>query len=154
MHKPFLIIQLRPEDETADSEYAALKYYGGLQDDEVVRVRVEQSGLPEINLARYSAIIVGGSPFDVSTPYTDKSDIQRKIESGFMALFPEMIEVDFPFLGCCSGNGLLGYYCGAKISKKYAEPVGGTEITLTDEGRLDPLLAVKIPRVAWSQGGL
>lgn len=134
------MIQLRPEDEAADSEFRAILRYGGLRVDEVVRARVEHTGLPEIELGDYAAIIVGGSPFDVSTPEDAKRDIQKKIESGFMSLFERIVESDFPFLGACSGNSLLGKFCGARISKKYAEPVGGADIALTAEGKKDPLL--------------
>lgn len=141
MKKPFLIIQLRPEDETSDNEFESIKYYGGLQDHEVVRERAEKTGLPEINLDEFAAIIVGGSPFDVSTPKDQKSDIQLKIESGFYNLFDDIVERDFPFLGCCSGCGLLGSYCGSTISNKYGEPVGGADVSLTEEGKRDPLLA-------------
>ncbi len=141
MHKPFLIIQLRPESEAADNEFAAIKSYGGLEDHEVLRTRVEKSGLPDINLSDLSAIIVGGSPFDVSTPAHKKSDIQLKIESEFNSLFDQIVDVDFPFLGACSGNGLLGNYCGASISGKFAEAVGGTDISLTPHGKIDPILS-------------
>ncbi|MDP7577618.1 MAG: hypothetical protein QGH99_11700, partial [Pseudomonadales bacterium] len=125
MAQPFLIIQLRPEDETADNEFDAIKFYGGLKDHEVIRTRAEKSGLPDINLSELSAIIVGGSPFDVSTPTEQKSKIQLQVEAGFNRLFTDIIDRDFPFLGACSGNGLLGSYCGANISSRYAEPVGG-----------------------------
>lgn len=138
--RPFLVVQLRPEDETADNELAAIRRYGGLRAHEVVRARVERTGLPDIDLDHYSAIIVGGSPFDMSTPEDAKSAIQMRIENDFMRLFERMVAVDFPFLGACSGNSLLGTFCGAPISRRYAEPVGGADITLTDEGRRDPLL--------------
>jgi len=138
--KPFLIIQLRPEDAAADSEFQAMLRYGSLREDEVVRARVERNGLPEIDLNDYTAIIVGGSPFDVSTPEDSKRDIQKKIETDFMNLFERIVASDFPFLGACSGNGLLGKFCGARISTKYAEPVGGADIVLTRAGTRDPLL--------------
>ena len=140
MKKTFLIIQLRPEDETADSEFKAILQYGGLHEDEVVRARVEQTGIPDIDLEHHNAIIVGGSPFDISTPASEKSKIQDEIEAGFMKLFGHIVEADFPFLGACSGNSLLGTFCGGTISRKYAEPVGGVDITLTEEGKNDPLL--------------
>lgn len=140
MTKAFLIIQLRPEDETADNEFASIKRYAGLQDDEVERVRAEQSGLPTIDLNKYAAIIVGGSPFDVSSPVDEKSQIQKDIETAFYTLFDEIVDRDFPFLGCCSGNGLLGSYCGSTISTRYGEAVGGVDIQLTDAGKQDPLL--------------
>ncbi len=140
MAKPFLIIQLRPEDATADNELAAIKRYGHLTDEEVQRLRAEQSGLRDIDLDQYSAIIVGGSPFDISTPADKKSATQLEVESGFRELLDAVIAKDFPFLGCCSGNGLLGSYLGAPISGKYAEAVGGATIQLSDEGKLDHLL--------------
>ena len=138
--KPFLILQLRPEDETADNEFEAFLKYGGINKQETQRERIEKSGIPEISLDDYSAIIVGGSPFDVSTPEIKKSAIQKKIEKDFNQLFDDIFARDFPFLGACSGNGLLGSYCGANISEKYNEPVGGVDIRLTEEGERDPLL--------------
>lgn len=141
MGKPFLIIQLRPEDETSDSEFEAVLRFGGLRPDEVVRARVERTGLPDIDLEDYAAIIVGGSPFDVSIPEHAKSGIQGTIESGFMALLKSVVAADFPFLGACSGNSLLGAFCGACISRRFGEPVGGVDVILTEEGRRDPLLA-------------
>ena len=140
MSKPFLVIQLRPEDEAADNEFQAIVRYSGLREDEVVRARVEHTGLPEIELTDYSAIIVGGSPFDMSTPEDEKREIQKRIENDFMNLFERIVESDYPFFGACSGNSLLGKFCGAHISTKYAEPVGGVDIVLTDEGTRDPLL--------------
>ena len=140
MSKPFLIIQLRPEDETADNEFESITYYGGMEKSEVIRIRAEKSGLPSIDLDRYAAIIVGGSPFNVSDRLEDKSEEQKRVESDFYKLFDRVVERDFPFLGCCSGNGLLGSYCGASISRKYGEPVGGANIVLTKEGKGDPLL--------------
>jgi GMP synthase (glutamine-hydrolysing) len=137
---PFLIIQLRPEDETADSEYRAILRYGGLAAAECVRVRAEREGLPSIDLARYSAIIVGGSPFDVSTPAAQKTAIQRRVEAEFASLFDRLVPMDFPFLGCCSGNGLLGAYLQTPITTRFGEPVGVAEVAMTGAGRKDPLL--------------
>ena len=139
--KKFLIMQLRPEDETSDNEFKAICTFGGLGVEETERLRIEQNGIPkELNLNEYSAIVVGGSPFDISTPEDQKSDLQKKIEADFKRLFDEVTEKDFPFLGACSGNGLLGNYCGAPISKTYGEDVGGVDIHVTEEGKFDPLL--------------
>ena len=140
MSKPFLIIQLRPEDEAANNEFEAIKRYGELTDTEVLRIRAEKNGLPHIDLNQFAAIIVGGSPFNVSTTKSEKSAIQLKIEADFYTLFDQIVVRDFPFLGCCSGNGLLGSYCGSDISEKYGEAVGGADITLTEAGKQDPLL--------------
>lgn len=138
--KPFLILQLRPEDETSDNEFQAILKYGELSPEEVERVRIEIAGIPALNLDDYSAVIVGGSPFDISTAAQDKSAIQNTIEIDFKRLFDEVVPRDFPFLGACSGNGLLGSYLGARISRRYPEPVGSAVVSLTEAGSLDPLL--------------
>ncbi len=139
--KPFLIIQLRPEDETADNEYEAILRHGGLAPTETERIRAEQAGLPEIDLTRYAGIIVGGSPFDISTPPEEKSELQQSLEQSFYRLFDEIVAIDFPFLGACSGNGLLGSYCGTPITREFGEPVGVVDVHLTEAAAEEPLLA-------------
>lgn len=138
--KPFLILQLRPEDDTSDSEFGAILKHGGLDREHAHRIRIERDGIPPISLDDYSAVIVGGSPFDISTPELDKKPIQLKIERDFRRLFDEIVPRDFPFLGACSGCGLLGSYLNASISGKYKEPVGGVPVMLTEEGKSDSLL--------------
>lgn len=141
MNKPVLIIQLRPEDDTSDNEYQAILKYGGLTESQTKRLRIEQTGIPEdISLDDYSAIIVGGSPFDISTPHDKKSVIQHKIEADFDKLLSQVIDRDFPFLGACSGNGLLGNHLGTPISKQFGEDVGCYPLDITEQGKQDPLL--------------
>ena len=141
MTKQFLIMQLRPEDDTSDNEYAAIMKYGGLQSKEAHRLRIEKNGIPDdLELDQFSGIIVGGSPFDISTPADDKSAIQKKIEEDFKNLFNQVVPNDFPFLGACSGNGLLGSYLGTSISSRYSEPVGSARLDITEAGMADPLL--------------
>lgn len=130
---------MRPEDEAADSEFRAILRVGGVNADEVHRVRLEQ-GIPEIEIDDYYAIIAGGSPFDVSRDQKDKSRVQKDIELFYEKLFNQVVPADVPFFGACSGNGLLGRYCGAGISGKYSEAVGSVTIQVTEEGANDPLL--------------
>lgn len=137
--KKLLILQLRPEDETADSEFNAILQVGGLSPNDVERIRLEK-GIPVIDLNDYTGIIVGGSPFDVSTADNQKSILQKNIEAFFNTLFDDVVDRDFPFLGACSGNGLLGNYCGATISTTYSEPIGSVEVRITEVGKEDPLL--------------
>ena len=77
----------------------------GLKPEEVHRVRLEQE-IPDIHLKDYAAVIAGGSPFDVTTPSYAKSETQKNIENFYSRLFDQLIPADFPFLGCCSGNGI------------------------------------------------
>ena len=139
--KPILILQLRPEDVTADSEYACFLKYGQLKAEDTRRIRIENNGIPEnIDLDDYAAIIVGGSPFDISTPENKKSGIQKKIEADFNRLLEQVLTRDFPFLGACSGNGLLGTYLGTPITTKYRETVSCVTLDITEAGSKDKLL--------------
>jgi len=138
--RPFLFLQLRPEAEVADDELRAVLQYGGLVPGEVERVRVDQVGVPDVEVEKYAGILVGGSPFEVTTPDDLKTDLQKRMEAGFVPLLERILDADSPFLGACSGHGLLGGYCGAAMSGRYAETVGPAEVALTEEGRVDPLL--------------
>lgn len=141
MAKPILILQLRPEDITADSEYNCFLKYGQLKAEDTRRLRIEKNGIPDnINLDDYAAIIVGGSPFDISTPENKKTGIQKKIEADFNHLLEQVLTRDFPFLGACSGNGLLGNYLGTPITTKYREAVGCVTLDITEAGSKDKLL--------------
>lgn len=139
--KKMLILQMRPEDETCDSEFEAIVNVGEIPRAQVDRIRVEQPNIPEVDLNNYAAIIAGGSPFDITCPNHKKTAMQQRVESFFNHLFDQVIALDFPFLGVCSGNGLLGNYYGTKISKKYGEPIGSVMLNLTEEGTNDGLLS-------------
>ena len=139
-NKKILILQMRPEDVASNSEFEAFLRVGGLEKDQVHRIRVEKEEIPKINFNNYSAIIAGGSPFDVSKPVNEKSQVQLRIEFFYKDLFDRIVIDDFPFLGACSGMGLLGQYCGTKISGKYSEAVGSVTVALTEEGSVDALL--------------
>jgi len=138
--KNILILQMRPENNTCDSEFEAILRVAKIDREHVHRIRVEQLEKFEIDINNYCAIIAGGSPFDITCPDNKKSDIQKNIESFFNSLFDQVIAIDFPFLGICSGNGLLGNYYGTTISSKYSEPIGSATVTVTQEGVKDALL--------------
>lgn len=149
MTRPVLIMQLRPEDATSDSEFAALLRYSGLAESEVERLRIEHTGIPaDLDLENYSALIVGGSPFDISTPQHLKPAIQVRIEQDFKRLFDFITANDFPFLGACSGSGLLGAYLGTPITTRYREAIGCVTLEVTEAGKQDHLLAGFPDRVA------
>jgi GMP synthase (glutamine-hydrolysing) len=137
---PFLLLASRAEDSAADDEYAAYLRYGGLEERELRRVRLEAAPLPDLDLADYSGVIVGGSPFTSSDPPEQKSPVQHRVERELSGLLDELVARDFPFLGACYGVGTLGTHQGAVIDRTYGEPLGGVEIELTDAGFADPIL--------------
>lgn len=139
--KPFLILQLRPVDAASDDEFEAFLKYGGLNEDQVHRIRMEKEGVPDVDLSHYSAIIEGGGPSNVSDPIEKKSKAQIRFERELVPLYNKIFEDDFPFFGACYGIGSLAKYTGAEVSrKKYSEPPGAVEITLSEEAKKDKLL--------------
>ncbi|WP_322867580.1 glutamine amidotransferase [Aquicoccus sp. G2-2] len=141
--KPFLVLQLRPEPEASDDEFAAILRKGGLSFDEVRRIRLDQESLPAtLDLSAYAGVIVGGGPGCISDPPAKKTPVEAHMEAAVLALMPEITNRDFPYLGCCYGIGILGHHLGAPVSKaRFGEPVGAADCTLTDAGRTDPLCA-------------
>jgi GMP synthase (glutamine-hydrolysing) len=137
---PFLLLASRAEDAAADDEYAAYLRYGGLEERELRRVRLEAAPLPDLDLAQYSGVIVGGSPFTSSDPPEQKSPVQHRVERELSGLLDVLVARDFPFLGACYGVGTLGTHQGAVIDRTYGEPLGGVEIELTEAGLEDPVL--------------
>jgi len=139
--KPFLILQLRPEDETVNDEFEAFLKYGGLTAEEVSRVRMEQGGLPEIHLDEYAGVLVGGGPWNVSDPQEKKSAEQKQAEEWLRNILDDVVARDFPYLGMCYGLGALASQQGGEVSKeKYGEDVGPVQLVCTEEGKEDPLL--------------
>ena len=141
--KPFLILQLRPEAEASDDEFAAILRKGGLDEADTRRIRLDCEELPaSLSLDDYSGVIVGGGPGCVSDPPEAKTPVEARIEAAVLGLLPEITARDFPFMGCCYGIGVLGHHLGAPVGKDHhGEGVGATQCRLTPEGAADPLLA-------------
>jgi GMP synthase (glutamine-hydrolysing) len=116
------------------------------------RVRLTHEPLGEIDLPDWSGIILGGGPYNVSDPADSKSQTQRRVESELLTLIGHIVEQDFPFLGCCYGVGTLGSVIGAAVDRTHPEPVGAMTVTLTEQGRTDPLFA-GLPDVFDAYGG-
>ena len=151
-HAPFLLLSIRAEDEAADDEYESMMRFAGLDADGLHRIRLTHSSLGQIDLADWSGIILGGGPYNVSDAPDSKSATQQRVESELLPLLGQVVERDFPFLGCCYGVGTLGSVVGATVDRSFPEPVGAVTITLTPAGREDPLFA-DLPDVFDAYGG-
>lgn len=137
--KPFLILQLRPENEASDGEFEAFLKSGNLETGQVRRVRMEKDGIPDVDLNDYSGVIVGGGPTNVSSK--KKSQAEKRFESQLHDLLDRIVERDFPYLGACYGLSILAQHLGGTVStEKYAETVAAATIEITGEARDDPIL--------------
>lgn len=140
--KPFLILQLRPETDASDEEYRAILGKTGLAPERTHRIRVDREDIPQdLDVTDYAGVIVGGGPGCVSDAPQDKSALDARIEGQIMALMPQIIAADHPFMGCCYGLGILAHHLGAEVSKaRFGEPVGPSVCRVEPDGREDPLL--------------
>lgn len=142
--KPFLLLATRDHNEAAAAEYRSVLRHAGLEPGQLQHIRVESEPLPALELSEYSGVILGGSSFNISD--AQKTAIQERVETDLLALLDEIVDTDYPFLGMCYGVGAVTTHLGGTVDRTYGEPVGATEITLTDEGVRDPLTAGISPR--------
>jgi GMP synthase (glutamine-hydrolysing) len=138
--KPFLLLAVRADDAAADNEYESFLACAGLHERDLRRYRLEQRPLGKVDLQDWSGIFLGGGPFIASDPEGSKSPVQRRVEADLRGVLEKVISADFPFLGACYGIGTLGSHQGAVVDRRHAEPIGAVPVTLTREGRQDPLL--------------
>ncbi len=138
--KPFLLLAIRAEGAAADNEYDSFLTLAGLDEGELRRVRLEQRALGDVDLHDWSGILLGGGPFNYSDAEDRKTPTQRRVEADLNGLLDRVVSADFPFLGACYGIGALGRHQGAVVDRRFAEPVGAIEVTLTASGGRDPLL--------------
>jgi GMP synthase (glutamine-hydrolysing) len=138
--KPFLLLAIRAEDPAADNEYDSFLSLSGLGERELRRVRLERHALGDVDLDEWSGILLGGGPFNYTDPEDLKTPVQRRVEADLRGLLDRVVSADFPFLGACFGIGALGRHEGAVLDRRFSEPVGLVDITLTPQGQRDPLL--------------
>jgi GMP synthase (glutamine-hydrolysing) len=139
--KPFLLLAIRADDAAADNEYASFQTLAGLAQGELRRIRLEQRPLGDVDLRDWSGVFLGGGPFNFTDPEDRKSPVQRRVEADLQRLLDAVTAADFPFLGACYGIGALGRHEGAVLGRRFSEPVGTIEVSLTAAGQRDPLLA-------------
>lgn len=138
---PFLLVSIRAEREAALDEHQAFLRLTGLGADQVVVLDVHHDELPRVDLGQWSGIIVGGGPWNAGDPVGAKTALQRTVEAWLWNLLDDVVEQDFPFLGCCYGIGLLALHQGGSVDRAHPEAVGPVSVSLTAAGEADPLLA-------------
>lgn len=140
--KRFLILQLRPETDASDDEYAAILNKCRLAPDQTQRIRVDREDIPaDLDVTGYAGVIVGGGPGCISDDPAQKSARDKRIEAQILALMPQITQADHPFMGCCYGLGILAHHLGGEVSKaQFGEPVGASVCTVMPDAADDPLL--------------
>lgn len=138
---PFLLVSTRPEDEAVETEYALFQRVTGLDTTTLHQVRLDMLGLPDIDVEAYSGIFVAGSPYDTTTPEERKSATQKHTEAELAHLFDDILAAGVPCLTTGYGTEVAALKLGGKVTTTWGEKPQMITITLTDEGKKDPILA-------------
>lgn len=143
MTAPLLYVCARPQRVAAVAEWASFRDGLGVRDDELVHHDLVREQLPA-DLDRFAAVVVGGSPFNVTDP--DKTDEQRRLERDLERLAAAAIEGRTSALFTCFGIGVVTRLLGGEVTLDHAEGTGPADISLTDAGREDELFGILHPR--------
>ncbi|WP_194948789.1 glutamine amidotransferase-related protein [Actinomyces trachealis] len=139
--KPFIMVSTRPEQEAAEAEFESFLAQGGLPREELQHVQIaELDALASLHPEDVSGVIIGGSPYDASTPDGSKTRTQLRVEEEVREILAQGLKDSVPVLATGFGLEVLATYLGTTMSPAFGEELGTTELFLTEEGRQDPLL--------------
>lgn len=143
MTAPLLYVCARPQRVAAEAEWASFRDGLGVRDHELVHHDLVREPLPA-DLDRFAAVVVGGSPFNVTDP--DKTDEQRRLERDLERLAAAAIEGRTRALFTCFGIGVVTRFLGGDVTLGHPEGTGPADISLTEAGRADELFGILEPR--------
>lgn len=138
----FLFISARPEVQAVGPEYESVRRATGLDASRLEHLRIDVDPLDEVQLGDYAGIIVGGSPYNVSTPIEHKHPVQQRVEADLARLAEYGLEREHPLLFTCYGIGVLTRVLGGEVGLSHPEDAAAVEVRLTEAGRADRLASV------------
>jgi len=138
--KPFLFLSARPEVEAVGPEYESVRRAMGLDAGRLEHLRLDVDPLGDLRLDDVAGVVVGGSPYNVTTAETSKHPVQRRVEADLARLAEDAVARDHPLLFTCYGIGVLTRVLGGVVGTEHGEEAAAVEIRLTPDGVADPLV--------------
>lgn len=138
---PLVYLCARPQRVAALAEYASFRTETGLDEDRLHMHDLTREPLPADALERWSGVVVGGSPFNVTDPASAKTDVQRRIEDDLETVARAAAQARIAALFTCYGIGVVTRMLGGEVTRAFPEPAGPTTVHLTDAARDDDLMA-------------
>ncbi|MBN9215062.1 MAG: GMP synthase [Microbacterium sp. SCN 70-200] len=136
---PLVYLCARPQAGAAAAEYESFRTAMRLEETELDRWDLVRDPLPADFATRWRGAVVGGSPFNVTDPESTKTDVQLGVEAGLALLARSAAAGEMAALFTCYGIGIATRTLGGEVTRAYPEDTGPTVVTLTDDGRRDPL---------------
>ncbi|MEV1131657.1 glutamine amidotransferase [Agromyces sp. NPDC049794] len=140
--KSFLFLSARPEIEAVGPEYESVRRAMGVDASRLEHLRLDAEALGDVRLEEFAGVVVGGSPYNVTTPDAHKHPVQRRVEADLARLAEAALERDHPLLLTCYGIGVLTRVLGGYVGTLHGEQAAAVEITVSAEGLADPLVGV------------
>lgn len=135
-HKPrFLLVEARLDPKMQEHELKCLIRAGGLQRSDFDILDVTRESFDLGLLDQYNAVFIGGTgDFSVAQ---DRPDWFEPLVGWTQGL----LQMGKPTLGLCYGFHLMAHAVGGEVmTRPDLEETGTFEVTLTDEGKRDPIL--------------
>ncbi|BDZ55457.1 glutamine amidotransferase [Agromyces marinus] len=140
--RDILFLSARPEVEAVGPEYESVRRATGLDAGRLEHLRLDVETLDTLDPLAFAGVIVGGSPYNVTTAPEHKHPVQRRVEDDLARLAERALAADHPVLFTCYGIGVLTRVLGGTVGTLFGEEAAAVGIALTDEGRADPLAGV------------
>ncbi|KAA9107886.1 GMP synthase [Microbacterium rhizomatis] len=138
---PLLYVCVRPQQGAAAAEYESFRTAMHLEPGQLETHDLVREPLPVDVFDRYSGFLVGGSPFNVTDPESSKHDVQRRLEADLEHIAAGIAEGTGPAaMFTCFGIGVVTRMLGGEVSRAFPEDTGPVAVSLTEDGRKDPLL--------------
>ena len=142
---PLVYVCVRPQRGAAAAEYESFRAGMRLDASELEHLDLTTETLPDDAFERWRGFVVGGSPFNVTDPESTKTDVQRRLEEALGRIAARSAADGTAALFTCYGIGIVTRELGGAVTRAYPEDTGPTTVTLTDDGRRDPLLGALAP---------
>lgn len=136
-----LYVCVRPELGAADAEHASFRRALGV--DVVDRLDLLTERLDPARLARYSGVVVGGSPFNVSN--VEKSEVQLRVEADLQHIARLAIGGGIAAFFTCFSIGVVTRMLGGEVTSDTPESASATVIETTPAAAADPIFGPSAP---------
>ena len=135
--RPLLYLCARPQRDAAQAEWASFRVAMGRDTDGLHAWDLVADPLPHDALERYAGFVVGGSPFNVTTP--DKGAVQTRVEYDLARVAEAAASGETRAMFTCYGIGVVTRVFGGAVADTYPEGTRSKTVALTDAGRHDPV---------------
>ncbi|MFT4213520.1 MAG: GMP synthase [Microbacterium sp.] len=136
---PLVYVCARPQQGAAQAEYESFRRAMRLDESALERWDLVNDPWPTDAATRWRGAVVGGSPFNVADPESSKTAGQRRIEADLSTLAHAAARGELAALFTCYGIGAAARALGGEVTRACPEDTGPATVTLTEEGRRDPI---------------